>query len=67
VQAFIPELLSSLYLESLVHGNATKEDALKLTRIVQENLGAKLIESDKLEGTRSLILPPGIISSYSQT
>src|SRR5271169_3515085 len=59
VQDFIPELLSNLHVETLIHGNATKEDAFRLTRIVQENLGAKPLDFENVEGTRSLILPPG--------
>ena len=59
VQAFIPELLSNLHVETLIHGNATKEDAFRLTRIVQENLGAKPLDFENVEGTRSLILPAG--------
>lgn len=60
VQAFIPELLSNLHIETLIHGNATKEDALKLTRIVEENLGAKPLDFEKLVGVCSLMLPSGI-------
>src|SRR5437764_944333 len=61
VQAFIPELLSNLHIEALIHGNATKDDAYKLTRIVEENLGAKPLDFDSVEGTRSLLLPHGIL------
>jgi insulysin len=59
IQAFIPELLSNLHIEALIHGNANKEDAFKLTRIVEENLGAKPLDFESMEGTRSLILPHG--------
>jgi insulysin len=65
VQDFIPELLSNLHVETLIHGNATKEDAFRLTRIVQENLGAKPLDFESVEGTRSLILPPGEFRSPS--
>lgn len=61
VQTFIPELLSNLHYESQIHGNASKEDAFKLTRIVQDNLGARLLDIDSFEGTLSLILPEGIV------
>lgn len=61
VQAFIPELLSHLHIEALIHGNATKDDAFKLTRIVEENLGAKPLDFDSVEGTRSLLLPDGTL------
>lgn len=67
VQAFIPELLSNLHIEALIHGNATKEDAFKLTRIVEENLGAKPLDFDRVEGTRSLLLPRGIPSFCPRT
>ena len=43
VQAFIPDLLYSLHIEALIHGNATKEEALKLTRILEENLKNRTI------------------------
>jgi len=58
---FIPDLLSHLHLEALIHGNATKEDALKLTRIIQETLGTKQLDIENVEGTRSLLLPPSIL------
>jgi secreted Zn-dependent insulinase-like peptidase len=61
VQAFIPELLSNLHYESQIHGNASKEDAFKLTRIVQDNLGARPLDIESFEGTLSLILPEGIV------
>lgn len=48
-----------MHVETLIHGNATKEDALKLTRIVEDNLGAKPLDFESVEGTRSLLLPPG--------
>ena len=61
VQAFIPELLSNLYYESQIHGNASKEDAFKLTRIVQDHLGARPLDIESFKGTLSLILPKGIL------
>ena len=62
VQKFIPELLSNLHIEALIHGNATKEDAFKLTRIVEETLAAKPLDFAQVEGTRSLLLPPSLAS-----
>jgi insulysin len=59
VQAFIPELLYSLHIETLIHGNATKEEALTLLRIVQENLGSIPLDYDSIIGARSLLLPGG--------
>jgi insulysin len=59
VQAFIPELLYSLHIETLIHGNATKEEALTLVRVVQENLGSKPLDYNSIIGARSLLLPDG--------
>jgi insulysin len=57
VQAFIPELLHSLHFETLIHGNATKNEALRLLRVVQENLGSRPLDYDTIIGARSLFLP----------
>jgi insulysin len=61
VQAFIPQLLSHLHIETLFHGNATKDDAIRLARIVEENLRAKSLDHSKIDVSRSSILPPGIL------
>jgi secreted Zn-dependent insulinase-like peptidase len=65
VQDFISELLSTLYVEALVHGNATRDDAFRLTRIVQENLGAKALDVANVEETRPLMLPPSTSNCIS--
>jgi insulysin len=59
VQAFIPEILSSLHIETLIHGNTTKEEALALSRVVQETLEFKPLDYDSIIGPRSLLLPHG--------
>lgn len=59
VQAFIPELLCSLHIETLIQGNATKEEALTLLRVVQETLGGRPLDYDSIIGARSLLLPGG--------
>ncbi|XP_021361137.1 insulin-degrading enzyme-like isoform X2 [Mizuhopecten yessoensis] len=48
VQAFIPELLSKLYLEGLIYGNFTKQKALEVTEMIEDIL-------KKQSGTRSLL------------
>ena len=58
VQSFIPDLLRNLHIEALIHGNATKEDALKLTRIV-EQLKDKPLECDNINVARSRLLLHG--------
>lgn len=38
LEAFIPQVLSKMHIESLVHGNANKEKALQLVQIVEDRL-----------------------------
>ena len=59
VQTFIPKLLSKLHLETLVVGSTTKERALDMSNIVQEILGAKPLDLDSIDGSRSLLIPAG--------
>ncbi|XP_060069479.1 insulin-degrading enzyme-like [Ylistrum balloti] len=48
LQAFIPDLLSKLYLEGLIYGNFTKQKALEVTEMIEDIL-------QKQSGTRSLL------------
>lgn len=48
LQAFIPDLLSKLYLEGLIYGNFTKQKALEVTTMIEDIL-------QKQSGTRSLL------------
>ncbi|KAG5874566.1 hypothetical protein JTB14_019568 [Gonioctena quinquepunctata] len=38
LEAFIPQILSKMHIECLVHGNANKENALELVHIVEDSL-----------------------------
>ncbi|KAJ1521592.1 hypothetical protein ONE63_003243 [Megalurothrips usitatus] len=42
VQDFVPHLFSNIHLEFLVHGSATKERALELANIVEDNIKRKI-------------------------
>jgi secreted Zn-dependent insulinase-like peptidase len=59
VQTFPLRLFSNLHIETLIYGNASKEDAIQLSRIVQEKFDAKPVDIESLERTRSLLLPAG--------
>ncbi|CAG8520538.1 10649_t:CDS:10, partial [Scutellospora calospora] len=59
IKTFYPELFSHLYIESLVHGNMFKDEALKLLQIVEDILRFKPLLSTELIGCRSIILPKG--------
>ncbi|CAG8509238.1 15851_t:CDS:10, partial [Racocetra persica] len=59
IKAFYPELFSHLHIESLVHGNMFKEEALRLLQIVEDVLQPKPLLPAELIGCRSIMLPEG--------
>ncbi|CAB4464914.1 unnamed protein product [Rhizophagus irregularis] len=59
IKMFYPELLSQLHIESLIHGNILKDDAMKMTQKVEEILQPKALLPSQLIGYRSAILPYG--------
>lgn len=68
IQQFYPEMLSRLHVEGLVHGNMDREQALRVSQIVEEGLGAEtrpLVPSE-LTAMRSLLLPEGCQAVYQR-
>ncbi|CAG8555128.1 27983_t:CDS:10, partial [Dentiscutata erythropus] len=59
INSFYPELFSHLNIESLVHGNMFKDEALKLLQIVEDGLKSKPLLPAELIGCRNVILPEG--------
>ncbi|KAF2113788.1 Metalloenzyme, LuxS/M16 peptidase-like protein [Lophiotrema nucula] len=59
VQAFFPALIAQSQIEILAHGNVYKEDALKLSDLVEKTLKVKSLPTAQLFSRRGLILPPG--------
>jgi len=59
IETFYPELLNQLYIESLIHGNIFKEDAIKILQKVEEILQPKALIPSQLLGRRTIIIPPG--------
>ncbi|XP_060526171.1 insulin-degrading enzyme [Cylas formicarius] len=70
LEAFIPQVLSKMHIECLVHGNADKAKALDLVRIVEELLTAKMNMSPLLPRqlllNRELKLEDGCHYSYEK-
>lgn len=69
LQAFIPELLSKLHIEALIHGNVTKQQAFELVSVVESGLQEKcqtksLLRSQLLKD-REIQIPHG--SSYNMS
>lgn len=67
VQEFFPQLLRQLHIEMLVHGNLYREDALRLTGLVESRLNPQPIPYPQRTIRRSLVIPPGSSYTYSRT
>ena len=59
VRAHFPQLLRQMHIEVLAHGNVYKEDALRVTDLVQKTLRPKRLPPSQWPITRGLVLPPG--------
>ncbi|ORY69720.1 peptidase M16 inactive domain-containing protein [Pseudomassariella vexata] len=64
---FHKQLMSQMHIEVYVHGNLYKEDALKLTAMVEKTLKPRILPKDQLPILRSLIFPPGSNFLYKKT
>ncbi|KAK4218084.1 UCH-domain-containing protein [Rhypophila decipiens] len=59
VGQFRKELLAQMHMELYVHGNFYKEDALKLTDMIESTLKPRVLPRQQWPIQRSLIFPPG--------
>ncbi|KAK3340911.1 Metalloenzyme, LuxS/M16 peptidase-like protein [Neurospora tetraspora] len=59
VRQFRKELLAQLHMEVYIHGNLYKEDALKLTDMVESTLKPRVLPRSQWPILRSLVFPPG--------
>ncbi|KAH8889372.1 ubiquitin carboxyl-terminal hydrolase-like protein [Thozetella sp. PMI_491] len=66
VRIFKKQLLSQLHMEAYVHGNLYKEDALKLTDMIESTLKPRVLARAHWPIRRSLILPPGCNYLYKK-
>jgi insulysin len=64
---FHRQLMSQLHIETYVHGNLYKEDALKLTTLIENTLKPQVLPKDQLPILRSLVFPPGSNFLYQKT
>ncbi|SPO02733.1 related to insulysin precursor (metalloendopeptidase) [Cephalotrichum gorgonifer] len=67
LRQFKPQLLGQLHVELYAHGNLYKEDALRLTDMVQSILGPRPLPRTQWPIRRSLVLPPGSSYLYKKT
>ncbi|KAI9803791.1 MAG: hypothetical protein M1825_001671 [Sarcosagium campestre] len=67
VREFYPQLLRQLHVESLVHGNFHREDALRLTDLVVTTLRPRALPQSQWTIRRAMIFPPGGNYLYPRT
>lgn len=66
-RAFHKELLSQMHMEMVVHGNLYKEDALKLTDMMEKTLKTRPLPKSQWRISRSFLFPPGSNFVYKKT
>lgn len=66
-QAFHKELLSQMHMEVVVHGNLYKEDALKLTDMMEKTLQTRPLPKSQWPIWRSFLFPPGCNFVFKKT
>lgn len=67
IQTFFPQLLRQMHIETLVHGNLYKEDALRLSNLIESTLKPRALSQAQWPVRRSLIFPPGGNFQYNKT
>ncbi|KAF7119559.1 hypothetical protein RHSIM_Rhsim13G0059900 [Rhododendron simsii] len=59
LKAFIPQLLSQLYIEGLCHGNLLEQEAIHISSIFQSNFSVQPLPVDMRHKEYIMCLPPG--------
>jgi len=67
IRVFHKQIMSQLHIEAYVHGNLYKEDALKLTDMIESILKPRPLPKDEWPIMRSLDFPPGSNYVYKKT
>ncbi|KAF2220544.1 Metalloenzyme, LuxS/M16 peptidase-like protein [Elsinoe ampelina] len=67
IRRFAPQILAQMHIEILAHGNLYREDALRLTDIVESTLHGKVLPPSQWPIRRSLLVPQGSNYVYKRT
>ncbi|KAL5757085.1 hypothetical protein ACOSQ2_021831 [Xanthoceras sorbifolium] len=59
LKAFIPELLSQLYIEGLCHGNLLEEEAIQISKIFKSNFSIQPLPTEMRHQEHVICLPAG--------
>lgn len=64
ISTFYPQVLQQMYIELLAHGNIYKEDALRMTQLVESTLKPRSFHQSQWQVRRNLIFPEGSDYTY---
>jgi insulysin len=67
IQQFYPQLIRQMHVETFVHGNLHKEDALKLGNLIESTLKPRVLPQTQWPIPRSLVFPAGGNYVYHKT
>ncbi|KAI4131369.1 MAG: hypothetical protein LQ338_001254 [Usnochroma carphineum] len=67
IASFYPQLLRQMHIEFLAHGNFHKEDAFRMTDLVESILRPRTLPKSQWQIRRNLLLPPGSDFTYRRT
>jgi insulysin len=67
IQQFYPHLLGQMHIETFVHGNMYKEDALKLSDLIESLLKPRPLPQTQWPIARQLIFPPSSNFVFQKT
>jgi insulysin len=67
IQQFYPHLLRQMHIETFVHGNLYKEDALKLSDLIESILKPRILPQTQWPVRRALVFPAGGNYVYHKT
>ena len=66
ISSFYPQLFSQVFIEVLAHGNIYKEDALRMTKLVESVLKPRLLPQSQWSVRRNLLPPAGSDFTYQR-
>ncbi|GAA5906121.1 hypothetical protein JCM8208_000637 [Rhodotorula glutinis] len=55
----VARMLGTMHIESLAHGNVTKDEALRMAASVEETFKPKALTAEELKSRQALVVPPG--------
>ncbi len=67
ISTFFPQILRQLHIEALAHGNIYKQDALRMTNLIESTLRPRPLPQTLWQVRRNLLLPRGSDFTYKRT